>query len=142
MFYQTTGNILVETNGPKLIEITERVIHWLQNRECYEGILNTYIMHTSASLIIQENADPSVQLDLIEFFNNTVPESRAYKHKFEGQDDMPAHIKSSLTNTSLSLSIQSGSLLLGEWQAIYLFEHRKVAQSRKINLHFIGTKKV
>ena len=142
MFYQTTGNILVETNGPKLIEITERVIHWLQNRECYEGILNTYIMHTSASLIIQENADPSVQLDLIEFFNNTVPESRAYKHKFEGQDDMPAHIKSSLTNTSLSLSIQSGSLLLGEWQAIYLFEHRKVAQSRKINLHFIGTKKI
>ena len=142
MFYQTTGNILVETNGPKLIEITERVIYWLQNRECYEGILNTYIMHTSASLIIQENADPSVQLDLIEFFNNTVPESRAYKHKFEGQDDMPAHIKSSLTNTSLSLSIQSGSLLLGEWQAIYLFEHRKVAQSRKINLHFIGTKKV
>ena len=142
MFYQTTGNILVETNGPKLIEITERVIHWLQNRECYEGILNTYIMHTSASLIIQENADPSVQLDLIEFFNNTVPESRAYKHKFEGQDDMPAHIKSSLTNTSLSFSIQSGSLLLGEWQAIYLFEHRKVAQSRKINLHFIGTKKV
>ena len=142
MFYQTTGNILVETNGPKLIEITERVIYWLQNRECYEGILNTYIMHTSASLIIQENADPSVQLDLIEFFNNTVPESRAYKHKFEGQDDMPAHIKSSLTNTSLSLSIQSGSLLLGEWQAIYLFEHRKVAQSRKINLHFIGTKKI
>ena len=142
MFYQTTGNILVETNGPKLIEITERVIYWLQNRECYEGILNTYIMHTSASLIIQENADPSVQLDLIEFFNNTAPESRKYKHKFEGQDDMPAHIKSSLTNTSLSLSIQSGSLLLGEWQAIYLFEHRKVAQSRKINLHFIGTKKV
>ncbi len=142
MFYQTTGNILVETNGPKLIEITERVIHWLQNRECHEGILNTYIMHTSASLIIQENADPSVQLDLIEFFNNTAPESRTYKHKFEGQDDMPAHIKSSLTNTSLSLSIQSGSLLLGEWQAIYLFEHRKVAQSRKINLHFIGTKKV
>ena len=142
MFYQTTGNILVETNGPKLIEITERVIYWLQNRECYEGILNTYIMHTSASLIIQENADPSVQLDLIEFFNNTVPESRAYKHKFEGQDDMPAHIKSSLTNTSLSLSIQSGSLLLGEWQAIYLFEHRKVAQSRKINLQFIGTKKI
>ena len=94
------------------------------------------------SLIIQENADPSVQLDLIEFFNNTAPESRTYKHKFEGQDDMPAHIKSSLTNTSLSLSIQSGSLLLGEWQAIYLFEHRKVAQSRKINLHFIGTKKI
>ena len=95
-------------------------------------------MHTSASLLIQENADPSVLEDLLTFFSNNVPTSSEYLHQAEGSDDMPAHIKASITNTSLSLSIQEGCLTLGAWQGIYLFEHRNKPHSRRISLHFMG----
>ena len=95
-------------------------------------------MHTSASLLVQENADASVLEDLLEYYSKSVPSDYKYKHKTEGEDDMPAHIKSSLTNTSISLSVQSKSLILGIWQGIFLFEHRYKSQTRKINLHFLG----
>ena len=97
-------------------------------------------MHTSASLIVQENADSTVLEDLVEYYSNRVPSNYKYKHNTEGEDDMPAHIKSSLTNTSITISVQSKSLILGMWQGIFLFEHRYKSQTRKINLHFIGEK--
>ena len=97
-----------------------------------------YILHTSASLVIQENADPDVLEDLLTFFSKLVPENKNYKHQTEGDDDMPAHIKSSLSNTCLSISIQSKRLILGVWQGVFLFEHRDIPMRRKINFHFIG----
>ena len=96
------------------------------------------ILHTSASLVIQENADPDVLQDLLTFYSKLVPVNKSYKHQSEGNDDMPAHIKSSLTNTNLSISIQSKRLILGVWQGIFLFEHRNIPMKRKINFHFIG----
>ncbi len=138
MFFQTIDNIIVETHGPSLIEITKNINNWIKKNKCFRGILNTYIMHTSASLLIQENADPKVLEDLLIFFSKSVPNSSKYLHQSEGSDDMPAHIKSSITNTSLSFSIQGGRLILGTWQGIYLFEHRDKPHSRKVNLHFMG----
>ena len=95
-------------------------------------------MHTSASLLIQENADPDVLEDLLNFFSKIAPTNNNYKHQSEGKDDMPAHIKSSLTNTSLSISVHQSKLMLGTWQGIYLFEHREKSMTRKVKLHFIG----
>ena len=138
MIHQVTGSILINTKGPKLIEITEEIKQWLKIKNCLEGLLNIYVMHTSASLLVQENADASVLEDLLEYYSKSVPSDYKYKHKTEGEDDMPAHIKSSLTNTSISLSVQSKSLILGIWQGIFLFEHRYKSQTRKINLHFLG----
>ena len=138
MIHQVTGSILINTKGPKLIEITEDIKQWLKIKNCLEGLLNIYVMHTSASLLVQENADASVLEDLLEYYSKSVPSDYKYKHKTEGEDDMPAHIKSSLTNTSISLSVQSKSLILGIWQGIFLFEHRYKSQTRKINLHFLG----
>ena len=136
--YQTIGNIKIDTNGPSLIEITEKISFWISKNKFEKGILNIYVMHTSASLIIQENADPDVLNDLLTFYIKIAPYDDKYKHQSEGEDDMPAHIKSSLTNTSVSVSVQKKELLLGTWQGIYLFEHRKKFMTRKINLHFIG----
>ena len=138
MFYQALGKITVNTNGQSLIEITKDIDSWIKKNNCMKGLLNIYIMHTSASLIIQENADPDVLEYLLNFFTKNIPYSNKYLHQSEGDDDMPAHIKSSITNTSLSLSIQEGFLNLGIWQGIYLFEHREKPHKRKINLHFIG----
>jgi len=129
----------INTNGQKLYEITDQIIDWIKENSFKNGILNLNIQHTSASLIVQENADPDVQTDLINYFNKLAPmNSSLYTHTTEGKDDMPAHIKSSLTNNQITLSIKNGKLLLGTWQGLYLFEHRLGPQSRKIIFHFLG----
>ena len=132
-------NYTIETNGQKLYEFTNEVINWKNKNKFNNGILNLSIQHTSASLIVQENADPDVQTDLINYFNKLAPMDTAlYTHTAEGKDDMPAHIKSSLTNNQITLSIKERKILLGTWQGLYLFEHRLNSQNRKIIFHFSG----
>ena len=127
------------TSGQKLYEFTDKTIEWINNLNFKNGILNLSIQHTSASLIVQENADPDVQIDLINYFNKLVPmNNELYVHTAEGIDDMPSHIKSTLTNNQISLSVKNGNLLLGTWQGLYLFEHRIKNQKRSIIHHFIG----
>ena len=132
-------DLIIETNGQKLYDFTKKTTNWIKQKKLNNGILNLSIQHTSASLIVQENADPDVQTDLLNYFNRLVPmDEKSYIHKSEGKDDMPAHIKSALTNNQISLSIKKKELLLGTWQGIYLFEHRIESQVRKIIHHFIG----
>ena len=132
-------NLEINTNGQRLYEFTDDTIQWIKESKFKQGILNLSIQHTSASLIVQENADPDVQTDLINYFDKLVPmDNKLYVHTTEGKDDMPAHIKSALTNNQISLSIQNGKLLIGTWQGIYLFEHRLENHSRIIIHHFIG----
>ena len=132
-------NLQINTNGQKLYEFTDQTIQWISENHFVNGMINLSILHTSASLIVQENADPDVQTDLINFFNKLAPmDNSLYTHTTEGKDDMPAHIKSSLTNNQINLSIKDGKLILGTWQGLYLFEHRLDSQSRKITFHFLG----
>ncbi len=132
-------NLHINTNGQKLYEFTNEALDWIKKNNFKDGILNLNIQHTSASLIVQENADPDVQTDLINYFDKLAPmDNSLYVHTTEGKDDMPAHIKSSLTNNQITLSIKSGKLLLGTWQGLYLFEHRLNSQERKIVFHFLG----
>ena len=132
-------NLEINTNGQKLYEFTDKAIDWIKKNKFKDGILNFNIQHTSASLIVQENADPDVKTDLINYFNKLAPMNDSlYIHSTEGKDDMPAHIKSSLTNNQITLSIRKGELLLGTWQGLYLFEHRLKPQLRKIIFHFLG----
>ena len=132
-------NLELDTNGQSLYEFTNQVNQWVGDYELNNGIINISIQHTSASLIIQENADPDVQTDLINFFNKLVPmDNSLYIHTTEGKDDMPAHIKSALTNNQISLSVKNCELLLGTWQGLYLFEHRIEKQNRLIVLHYLG----
>jgi secondary thiamine-phosphate synthase enzyme len=132
-------NLQITTNGQKLYEFTNETLAWIKKNNFKDGILNLSIQHTSASLIIQENADPDVQTDLINYFNKLVPMNEdLYIHSTEGKDDMPAHIKSSLTNNQITLSIKKSELVLGTWQGLYLFEHRLAPQLRKILIHFLG----
>jgi secondary thiamine-phosphate synthase enzyme len=132
-------NLELNTNGQKLYEFTNQINQWVSDNEFNNGIINISIQHTSASLIIQENADPDVQTDLINFFNKLVPmDNSLYIHTTEGKDDMPAHIKSALTNNQISLSVKNTELLLGTWQGLYLFEHRIEKQNRLIVLHYLG----
>ena len=132
-------SIEIETGGIKLYEFTNEVFNWIKLNNFKNGILNISILHTSASLIVQENADPDVQIDLIKYFDKLVPmDNDLYIHTAEGKDDMPAHIKSALTNNQISLSINESKLLLGIWQGIYLFEHRTSPQNRRIILHYLG----
>ena len=132
-------NLEIKTNGQKLYEITDQTINWIEKNNFKNGILNLSIQHTSASLIVQENADPDVQKDLINYFDKLVPmDNKLYIHTVEGKDDMPAHIKSALTNNQISLSVKDNKLLLGTWQGIYLFEHRLNSTKRSIIHHFIG----
>ena len=132
-------NLEITTNGQKLYELTDKICNWIKVNNFNNGIINLSIKHTSASLIIQENADPDVQTDLINYFDKLVPmDDKLYIHTTEGIDDMPAHIKSALTNNQISLSIKNSSLLLGTWQGIYLFEHRINQQNRIIILHYLG----
>ena len=132
-------NLEIKTNGQKLYEFTKKTTNWIKENNFNNGIINLSVQHTSASLIIQENADPDVQTDLINYFDKLVPmDNKLYIHTTEGKDDMPAHIKSVLTNNQISLSIKNSSLLLGKWQGIYVFEHRLDPQYRKIIHHFIG----
>ena len=132
-------NHKINTTGEKLYEFTNDTIQWINQNNFKNGIINLSIQHTSASLIVQENADPDVQNDLLNFFNKLAPmDKKLYEHTTEGKDDMPAHIKSALTNNQISLSIKDSSLLLGMWQGLYLFEHRIKSQKRKIIHHFLG----
>ena len=132
-------DLRISTNGQKLYDFTGETIKWIKKNNLKNGVLNLNIQHTSASLIVQENADPDVQTDLLNYFNKLVPmDNSLYIHTTEGKDDMPAHIKAALTNNQLTLSIKNGELLLGTWQGLYLFEHRLNRQSRKIILHFLG----
>ena len=129
----------IKTNGQKLYEFTNETINWIKDNNFINGTINLSIQHTSASLIVQENADQDVQTDLINYFNKLVPmDDSLYIHTTEGKDDMPAHIKSALTNNQISLSIRNAELLLGTWQGLYLFEHRIAAQNRVVIHHFIG----
>ena len=132
-------NLEINTDGQKLYEFTDQTINWIEKKKFKEGILNLSIQHTSASLIIQENADPDVQTDLINYFNKLAPmDNKLYIHTTEGKDDMPAHIKSALTNNQISLSIKDYQIILGTWQGIYLFEHRLNPTKRIVVHHFIG----
>ena len=132
-------NLTISTNGQKLYDFTKKTYDWIKNNNFKNGILNISIQHTSASLIVQENADPDVQTDLINYFDKLVPmNNKLYIHTAEGKDDMPAHIKSSLTNNQISLSIKNGDLILGTWQGIYLFEHRLEPHTRVLAHHFLG----
>ena len=126
-------NLQIKTNGQKLYEFTDQTNKWIKDNKFKNGMINLSIQHTSASLIIQENADSDVQTDLINYFNKLAPMDNT-----EGKDDMPAHIKSALTNNQISLSIRNSQLLLGKWQGIYLFEHRLNSQNRSIIHHFLG----
>ncbi len=132
-------NLKINTVGQRLYEFTDQTIQWINKNNLKNGMINISIQHTSASLIVQENADQDVQTDLINYFDKLVPmDNKLYVHTTEGKDDMPAHIKSVLTNNQISLSIKDSELLLGTWQGLYLFEHRLKPQDRTIILHFIG----
>ena len=132
-------NLQISTNGQKLYEFTDTTLDWIKENKFNNGLINISIQHTSASLIVQENADFDVQTDLINYFDKLAPmNDKLYIHTTEGKDDMPAHIKSALTNNQISLSIKDKKLLLGTWQGLYLFEHRLESQSRTLIHHFIG----
>ena len=132
-------DLIIKTKGQNLYEFTHKTIDWIKEKNFNNGVLNLSIQHTSASLIVQENADPDVQTDLLNYFDKMVPmDNKLYIHTTEGKDDMPAHIKSALTNNQITLSIKNSQLLLGTWQGLYLFEHRIESQERKIVHHFIG----
>ena len=132
-------NLKISTNGQKLYEFTDKTLDWIKKNQFNNGLINISIQHTSASLIVQENADPDVQTDLINYFDKLAPmKNELYIHTAEGKDDMPAHIKSALTNNQISLSIKDKELLLGTWQGLYLFEHRLESHTRTLIHHYIG----
>lgn len=138
-----THNVLaVDTPGPGFTEITRSVARWLGDVAARDGLLTAFIRHTSASLVIQENADPDVQRDLTAALDRLAPEDVAYEHATEGPDDMPAHIKSMLTGTTLTIPVMAGRLALGTWQGIYVAEHRARRHRREVVLQFIGTRAV
>lgn len=129
----------VPTSGQALYDLTKPIRSWIGEQDIDAGLLTVWCQHTSASLTVQENADPDVKADLLDFFRRVVPEGRLYRHDTEGPDDMPAHIKAALTQSSVSIPVQHGTPLLGTWQAIYLFEHRRDRQNRVVVLHLIGS---
>ena len=132
-------NLQISTNGQKLYDFTDKTLEWVKSNQFKNGLINISIQHTSASLIVQENADPDVQTDLINYFDKLAPmKNELYIHTTEGKDDMPAHIKSALTNNQISLSIKDKKLLLGTWQGLYLFEHRLESHIRTLIHHYIG----
>jgi secondary thiamine-phosphate synthase enzyme len=136
---QAHGEIEVSTRGKGLIDITHEVRRWVSKREIASGLLTVFIQHTSAGLTIQENADPDVLRDMTEFFERLVPETTPwFRHTTEGPDDMPAHIRTTLTSASLSIPVRNGTPALGMWQAIYVFEHRAVPHRRRVLLQLIG----
>lgn len=136
---QFTNQLEIETHGKGLTEITYPVFDWFEGLKIETGMLTVYIRHTSASLTIQENADPDVVHDLANFFSRLVPEdNRLYRHTMEGPDDMPAHIRTALTQTHLSIPIVGGRPALGTWQGVYVFEHRTRPHRRTLVLHVIG----
>jgi len=136
---QIFHEIKINTEGQGLYDFTDKTILWVNKQKIINGILNINILHTSASLVIQENADSDVLHDLKNFFNKLAPmDNKLYKHTTEGKDDMPAHIKSTLTNNQLTLSVKNKKLMLGTWQGLYLFEHRIENHTRTLSHHLIG----
>lgn len=136
---QHLGTIRIETRGGALYEFTPDAKSFVTAAEVRAGLLTCFVRHTSASLLIQENADPDVQRDLASFMERLVSrEERLYRHTTEGPDDMPSHIRSMLTQSSLSVPVQNGKLLLGAWQGLYLFEHRDAPHTREVVLHIVG----
>lgn len=136
---QAHGHIVVETNGAGFQDVTRHLANWLTEIGAENGLLTAFIRHTSASLTIQENADPNVQVDLLRSLDQLAPQGPHYVHDTEGPDDMPAHIKSMLTSTSLGIPVVGGSMVLGTWQGLYVIEHRSRPHSREIALHYLGT---
>ena len=138
MLFQQQHCLHIKTGGPGFTDISSAVQLWLREINAGEGLLTAFIRHTSASLTIQENADPDVLADLGQILRDIAPENRSYRHSCEGPDDMPAHIKSMLTSTSLSIPVQDCRALLGTWQGLYVIEHRTQSHRREIVLQFIG----
>lgn len=136
---QAQHSLILTSPGPGLIEVTDEITAWVADQSIRRGLLTLFLRHTSASLLIQENADPDVQRDLDSFFKRLAPEDPSlYRHGTEGPDDMPAHIKAALTQTQLSIPVSDGRLALGTWQGIYLFEHRTAPHRREVLLHLLG----
>ncbi|MGE0226397.1 MAG: secondary thiamine-phosphate synthase enzyme YjbQ [Acetobacteraceae bacterium] len=135
---QALHHLSVDTAGQALTDITAPIRRWVAAQGIGTGLLTIWCRHTSASLLVQENADPDVRADLMAFFSRLVPEGAGYRHEEEGPDDMPAHIKAALTQTQLSIPVEAGLPVLGTWQGIYLFEHRRAPQRRTLVLHLIG----
>ena len=136
---QVNHELAVDTRGRGLHDVTPRIIAWVGEQGLRDGLLTVFVRHTSASLVIQENADADVLRDLETFFDRLAPESESlYRHTSEGPDDMPAHIRSALTQTHLAIPLADGRLVLGTWQGVYLFEHRNAAHARHLALHLIG----
>ncbi|QPJ64796.1 MAG: YjbQ family protein [Candidatus Nitrohelix vancouverensis] len=136
---QEFTEIKVSTNGKGLIDVTEKIKAWAEKFGFHTGLLTLFVAHTSASLLIQENADPDVLHDMERFFSKLVPENDPdYRHTTEGSDDMPAHIRSALTQTQLSIPLRNHRLALGVWQGLYLYEHRRAPHTRTLLLHLIG----
>lgn len=135
---QATTMLTVSTDRQGLIEVTDRIERWVAEQGMREGLLTAFCRHTSASLIIQENAAPAARRDLERYFAKIAPESTDYEHDDEGSDDMPAHLRAALTQTQITIPLIDGRLALGTWQGIYLFEHRARAHRRTLALHLIG----
>lgn len=136
---QALGRLVIETGGEGFLDITWKVTGWLSERQCQNGLLTLFLRHTSASLTMQENADPDVQTDLVTALGRLAPENAGWVHDAEGPDDMPAHVKTMLTGINLAIPVEGGRLLLGTWQGIYIVEHRARPHRRELVLHFLGT---
>ncbi len=135
---QCMTELSIRTPGRSMIDVSAQIDAWLTGSGTGNGLLTAFVRHTSASLTIQENADPDVQADLLDAFDQLAPETAPYRHGAEGPDDMPAHIKSALTSTSLTIPVSAGRMTLGTWQGVYLIEHRARPHQRQIVLHFMG----
>ena len=136
---QAFHRLTIETNGRGLVEITREIADWIGAQPITTGLLTVFCRHTSASLLIQENADPDVRADLETFFDRVAPEEPGrYVHEDEGPDDMPAHLRTALTQVQLSIPVSDGRMMLGTWQGVYLFEHRRRPHRREVALHLIG----
>jgi secondary thiamine-phosphate synthase enzyme len=135
---QRFHTVTIATRGPRLYDFTDEAAGFVASADIADGLLTCFIRHTSASLLIQENADPDVLQDLNDFFAHVAPRDADYRHTAEGPDDMPGHIRSALTQSSLSVPVRGGEMMLGMWQALYLFEHRDAPHSRDVLLHLIG----
>lgn len=135
---QASTELVIATPGQNLHEISDAVLRWVEDSAIETGLLTLFVRHTSASLLIQENAAPAARRDMERYFAKIAPESAAYEHDDEGPDDMPAHRRAALTATSLSIPVAGGRPVLGTWQGIYLFEHRRVGHRRRVAAHLIG----
>lgn len=138
---QSIGELSIRTSGKGFTDVTGALARWVSQEGAGDGLLTVLLRHTSASLVIQENADPDVLRDLADALDRLAPESHAYRHSAEGPDDMPAHIRAALTSPSLSIPVKDGRLTLGTWQAVYVAEHRTAPHTRHLALHFLGDKR-